>query len=121
MLTRTDPDRIRLECLEEENRQLRKLLQNAEDFGRWGGRRNKKRGDELGPRQEEVLSYLIGLGPVGSMVRFSRDVLMADLRINTFQGYYSSINSLLGLGYIRRISSGYRSDSTFIVLKRGGL
>lgn len=112
------PELVRLR---DENLHLRALLRNASTFGSWGGKRAKLRPEELGPRQEEVLSYLIGLAPIGTPVEISRRTLMLDLGFNNPQPYYQAMAKLIAYGFIRRIGCG-RGGTTgvFVVLRRFG-
>ncbi|TIU02387.1 MAG: hypothetical protein E5W43_01190 [Mesorhizobium sp.] len=55
------------------------------------------------PRAEELLSYLTGLGRVGEPVTVTRDVAMADLRINNNNTYYECLRYLIGGRFVRRL------------------
>jgi len=77
--------------------------------------------DVLGLRQEELLSYLTGLGPVGSPVEISRDVLEADLGFQSRYAFYSVLNRLIAKGFVRRVCTSLywrRTTGVLVVLKR---
>ncbi len=132
MLTCTDPDRIdsaafrqtwaaRVRCDWAEKRKA-KALDRFWLLGGWGGHRKKLQPGELGPRQEELLSYLIGLAPVGSTIEVNRKQLLQDLGFSEPKSFYSALNKLIGGKYVKRISPGNAGTTgILVVLKRGGL
>lgn len=70
------------------------------------------------PRSEEMLSYLTGLGPVGTGVEPKYEWLFADLGYKTRAAPYHVINELIKLGHIVRNFSGSKSPGVFTVLRR---
>lgn len=56
----------------------------------------------IGPRQEELLSYLQGLAPVGQPFEFRRHETVADLGFGTVRSVYEQIKNLQTKGLIRR-------------------
>jgi len=99
------------------------VIQPKIHLGKRGGARVKLKPGEIGPRQEELLSYFIGLGPVGTPVEMARKTLMQDLGWLDFSSFFHSVNKLIQAGYIRRIACSDRTGTTglFVVLKRGSL
>ena len=69
----------------------------------------------LAARTEELLSYLIGLGPVGQEIEFQRNHVRQDLRMSNF---YKHLNILIAAGYVRRLYCGYRGTSGLLVVLR---
>lgn len=69
-------------------------------------------------RLEEVLSYLIGLAPVGQLFEYPRAYAMADLRICEWT-FYIYLGELIRRNYVKRFSCG-RCGSTgvLVVLRR---
>lgn len=91
---------------------------NAWSYGQ-GGRGIGPSG--LGYKQEELLSYLTGLGPVGEPVEIERDIVVADLGLKGFHWYYVCLNELLKRRYVKRIACSHSRITTtglLVVLKR---
>lgn len=87
-----------------------------------GGYRKALRPDELGPRQEELLSYLIGLGPVGTPIEVDAKILMRDLGFSARAPYYVALQRLIARKHVLRLRNGSAgSTGLLVVLGRGGL
>lgn len=61
----------------------------------------------LGPRQEELLSYLQGLAPVGRPFEFRRCEVMRDLGFNAERVLYQALRKLIDKGYVERLCAGH--------------
>lgn len=73
----------------------------------------------LGPRQEELLSWLQGIAPVGEEFVFMREHCSADLGFDGSRVIYEHLNRLELMGYIRRNrSSLFPKRKTVTVLCR---
>lgn len=73
----------------------------------------------LGPRQEELLSYLQGLAPVGEMFEFRRAEVAADLGFNAYGILYEALRKLVRKGFVERLHVGQsNAKGTFKVLRR---
>lgn len=71
------------------------------------------------PRQEEVLSYLMGLSPVGVPFELALGPAVEDLGFNTRQALNNAIAKLVDRGIVRRHTVGKRNrNGTLTVLKR---
>lgn len=69
-------------------------------------------------RMEEVLSYLIGLAPVGHLFEYPRAYAMADLGICEWT-FYVYLRELIDRKYVKRFSCGSRgSTGVLVVLRR---
>lgn len=64
------------------------------------------------PRQAEVLSYLTGKGPVGTLVRAKRSEMCEDLGLSS-SGIAHYVTALVHCGLVRR-----EGQDTFVVLRR---
>lgn len=74
---------------------------------------------DLTPKQEVLLSYLMGLAPVGEPVEIDRDTLMSDLEIVNRFSYYQHLHALLVSGFIRRVQRGRQGiTGIFVVVRR---
>jgi hypothetical protein len=77
----------------------------------------------LTAREEEILSYMTGLGPVGTVIDVHREMLYLDLGINHPNPNtrrvvaHRHIASLIEGKWIRLVASGWRK-SAYIVLRR---
>lgn len=65
------------------------------------------RGRPLGPRQEELLSYLQGLAPVGDMFEFRRAEVATDLGFRTDEILYEALRKLVSKGFVERLHAGH--------------
>ena len=70
------------------------------------------------PRSEEMLSYITGLGPVGTAVEPKYEWLFADLGYKTRAAPHHVINELIDLGFLRKDFVGQGSPGVFTVLRR---
>lgn len=69
-------------------------------------------------RLEEVLSYLIGLAPVGQLFEIPRAYAMADLGICEWT-FYVYLRELINQRYVKRFSCGASgSTGVLVVLRR---
>jgi hypothetical protein len=75
------------------------------------------------PIDEETLSYLTGLAPVGEPLEVPMEWVKADLGFRCRQTWYLRINALIAEGCVRRLECGSaKSTGVFIVtrpLERG--
>lgn len=69
-----------------------------------GGTGSRKSG--LGPRQEELLSYLQGLAPVGESFVLRRAEAMADLNFSANVVFYRALRKLIHAGCVTRLEVG---------------
>lgn len=60
----------------------------------------------LGPRQEELLSYLQGLAPVGRPFEFRRGEAARDLHLKTDGVLYEALRKLIAKGFVERLRAG---------------
>lgn len=60
----------------------------------------------LGPRQEELLSYLTGMAPVGEPFRFAPKHIMKDLGFNNRETTYRLLWRLCDQGCVERVDYG---------------
>lgn len=60
----------------------------------------------LGPRQEELLSYLQGLAPVGQEFMLRRAEAMADLGFGADVVFYRALRKLIHAGFVSRLGTG---------------
>lgn len=60
----------------------------------------------LGPRQEELLSYLQGLAPVGQPFEFRRGQVAGDLGFNADGVLYEALRKLVARGFVERLGAG---------------
>ncbi|CAN7492133.1 hypothetical protein LJR231_003442 [Phyllobacterium sp. LjRoot231] len=77
----------------------------------------------LSAREEDILSYLTGLGPVGSVIDVDRDTLYSDLGFihpdpeSRRRAAWRHIASLTKGKWIQLVASGWHTSS-YIVLRR---
>lgn len=77
----------------------------------------------LSAREEEILSYFEGLGPVGSIIDVDRELLYLDLGFihpdpkTRHRAAWRHIARLIKNKWIKLVSSGWRK-SAYIVLRR---
>ncbi len=86
----------------------------------WGGgdRRSVARYG-LTARQEEALSYLIGLAPVGESFEVHIDTICADLGFKARFTWYQRLNPLVHAGYVRKVACGVGGTcGVLMVLRR---
>lgn len=72
----------------------------------------------LGPRQEELLSYLTGLAPVGETIETPIRHVMEDLSFGCRFTFYQRLNALIRNGCVRRIACGARQTTGVLVVLR---
>lgn len=60
----------------------------------------------LGPRQEELLSYLQGLAPLGDAFEFRRAQALVDLGFNSDSILYRALRQLIRKGFVQRLGAG---------------
>ncbi len=73
----------------------------------------------LGPRQEELLSWLQGMAPVGVEFVFMREHVGTDLGFGCSRVVYEHLNRLEVMGFIRRAKSSlFPKRKTVTVLRR---
>lgn len=72
----------------------------------------------IGPRQEELLSYLTGLAPVGEPIEVPLRHVMEDLRFTCKFTYYQRLNKLIQHRLVRRIACGCNQTTGVLVVLR---
>lgn len=60
----------------------------------------------LGPRQEELLSYLQGLAPLGDAFDFRRAQALVDLGFSADGILYRALRKLIRKGFVERLGTG---------------
>lgn len=68
--------------------------------------------------QATLLSYLTGLGPVGSPVEVGIGDLAADLGYKNHRSFYTHLSSLMGRGFVMRLTPGYRGRTGVLAVKK---
>ena len=72
----------------------------------------------IGPRQEELLSYLTGLAPVGETIEVPIKHVMADLNFGCRFTFYQRLNKLIQHRFVRRIACGCNQTTGVLVVLR---
>lgn len=72
----------------------------------------------LGPRQEELLSYMQGLAPVGEPIEVPIRHVMADLQFRCRATFYQRLNQLIQHRLVRRIACGCNQTTGVLVVLR---
>lgn len=77
---------------------------------------------QIGPRSEELLSYLIGLAPVGTEFILHLPTVMADLEFTNKTTFYNRLTPLINKGLVKKSgSSRIGKYSLYVVSNRNGL
>lgn len=67
---------------------------------------------------EVMLSYLIGLAPVGATIEPSLDTLSSDLGYNQKASIYRLLSELISGGYVKRIATGRNGSIGVLLVKK---